>query len=61
MYHLRAVMARPSPNIENNGMSEESEYSDDVDSLETDKETSQKHPFHKNTFNLRRTPLTFNL
>ena len=36
LYHLRAVMQRPTPPIKDDGMPEESEYSDDVDFMDTD-------------------------
>jgi hypothetical protein len=39
LYHLRAVTARPTPPIQENGMPEESEYSDDVDLLNEDLNT----------------------
>ena len=52
LYHLRAVMARPTPPIKNNGMPEESEYSDDVDFLDTGKEALiSLLPVAKNVFN----------
>ena len=39
LYHLRAVTLRPTPPIKDDGMPEESEYSDDVDFMDTDKDT----------------------
>jgi hypothetical protein len=38
LYHLRAVTARPTPPIKCNGMPEESEYSNDFDFMDTDKD-----------------------
>ena len=38
LYHLRAVTMRPTPPIDENGMPNESEYSDDVDFLSTNEE-----------------------
>ena len=38
LYHLRAVMQRPTPPIKDDGMPEESEYSDDVDFMDTEQE-----------------------
>ena len=39
LYNLRAVTSRPTPPIKFDGMPEESEYSDDVDFMDTDKST----------------------
>ena len=38
LYNLRAVMLRPTPPIKYDGMPEESEYSDDVDFMDTEKD-----------------------
>ena len=45
LYHLRAVMQRPTPPINDDGMPEESEYSDDVDFMDTDGDTLNKALF----------------
>ena len=39
LYNLRAVTSRPTPPIKCDGMPEESEYSDDVDFMDTDEAT----------------------
>lgn len=39
LYHLRAVTSRPTPPISELGMPQESEYSDDVDFMDTNRES----------------------